>query len=38
MPDFDYSVSELEALSLYLSSLKKLTVDNALVYAPVKEQ
>jgi len=38
MPDFDYSVSELEALSLYLSSLKKLTVDNALVYAPLKEQ
>ncbi len=38
MPDFDYSTSELEALSLYLSSLKKLTVDNAVVYAPVKGQ
>ena len=37
MPDFKYSKSELEALALYLSSLKKLTVDNAVVYAPPKE-
>jgi len=34
MPDFRYSKSELDALALYLSSLKKLTADNAVVYAP----
>jgi mono/diheme cytochrome c family protein len=34
MPDFPYSKSELEALALYLSSLKTLTADNAVVYAP----
>ena len=38
MPDFDYSKSGLEALALYLSSLKKLTVDNAVVYAPAGKQ
>ena len=38
MPDFDYSVSGLEAIALYLSSLKSLTADNAVVYAPAKQQ
>lgn len=33
MPDFEYSQTELEALALYLSSLQKLEVDNAKVYA-----
>jgi cbb3-type cytochrome oxidase cytochrome c subunit len=33
MPDFKYSASELEAIALYLSTLKALTVDNAVVYA-----
>jgi cbb3-type cytochrome oxidase cytochrome c subunit len=33
MPDFKYSKSELEAIALYLESLKKLTTDNAVVYA-----
>ncbi len=32
MPDFKFSRSELEALALYLSAQKKLTVDNAKVY------
>jgi mono/diheme cytochrome c family protein len=32
MPDFKYSQSELEAMALYLSSLTRLTVDNAVVY------
>ena len=36
MPDFDYSPSELRALALYLSSLKKLTADNEVVYAPAR--
>jgi len=38
MPDFDYSNSGLEAIALYLSSLRKLTVDNAVVYAPANPQ
>lgn len=38
MPDFKYSQSELESLALYLSSLKKLTVDNAVVYKLGKEK
>jgi sulfur oxidation c-type cytochrome SoxX len=38
MPDFEYSNSELEAIALYLSSLRKLTVDNSLVYAPAKDR
>jgi mono/diheme cytochrome c family protein len=33
MPDFSYSESELEALALYLSSLKELKYDNASLYA-----
>jgi cbb3-type cytochrome oxidase cytochrome c subunit len=33
MPDFKYSQTELEALALYLESLKELEVDNAVVYA-----
>ena len=33
MPDFKYAASELEAIALYLSTLKTLTVDNAVVYA-----
>ncbi|TAK58132.1 MAG: c-type cytochrome [Bacteroidetes bacterium] len=33
MPDFTYSQSELEALTLYLGSLKQLTVDNSVIYA-----
>ncbi len=33
MPDFRYSKSELEALALYLESLKTLQADNAAVYA-----
>ena len=33
MPDFKYSKTELEALAMYLESLKKLEVDNAAVYA-----
>jgi cbb3-type cytochrome oxidase cytochrome c subunit len=33
MPDFKYSTTELEALGMYLGSLKKLEVDNAAVYA-----
>ena len=33
MPDFKYSKTELEALALYLESLKKLEVDNAAIYA-----
>ncbi len=32
MPDFKYSPSELEALALYLGSLKELEVDNEQVY------
>jgi mono/diheme cytochrome c family protein len=32
MPDFKYSRSELEAVALYLSSLTKLTADNAVAY------
>jgi len=38
MPDFEYSQSELSALALYLSSQKKLMVDNAVIYAPVQKQ
>lgn len=38
MPDFKYSKSELEALALYLSSLKKLTVNNAAVYGMGEEK
>ena len=38
MPDFDYSPSGLRAIALYLSSLRKLTVDNAVIYAPAKQQ
>jgi mono/diheme cytochrome c family protein len=34
MPDLEYSESELEALGLYLESLKKLDVDNAEIFAP----
>jgi len=37
MPDFEYSPSELQALALYLSSLKKLTADNEAVYAPAQK-
>jgi len=33
MPDFPYSKTELEALALYLSSLTKLTFDNAALYS-----
>lgn len=33
MPDFKYAKTELEAIALYLSTLKTLTVDNATVYA-----
>ncbi len=33
MPDFKYSKTELEALAVYLESLKTLEVDNAIVYA-----
>ena len=38
MPDFDYSQTELEALALYLASLKELTVDNAEVYGIESEE
>lgn len=38
MPDFPYSKSGLEALALYLSTLKTLTIDNAVVYAPVEKK
>jgi len=34
MPDMDYSESELEAISVYLESLKELKVDNAAIFAP----
>ncbi len=33
MPDFKYSQTELQAIGLYLASLKELTVDNATIYA-----
>jgi mono/diheme cytochrome c family protein len=32
MPDFKYSKSELEAIALYLSTLRTLSADNAVVY------
>lgn len=37
MPDFKYSKTELEALALYLESLQKLEVDNAVVYAKMPD-
>lgn len=36
MPDFKYAKTELEALALYLGSLRKLDVENAAVYATTK--
>lgn len=33
MPDFPYSESELQAIALYLSSLKELSVDNSSVHS-----
>jgi cbb3-type cytochrome oxidase cytochrome c subunit len=38
MPDFKYSKSELAAMAEYLASLKKLEVDNAVVYAAAPER
>lgn len=38
MPDLKYSKTELEALAMYLESLKKLEVDNAAVYSIKTEE